>query len=58
MILGRAEPCGEGLLQERAAETQALRVDAVADALRHVPLDGEAGLGKLLAGDDTWRRPE
>ena len=30
---------------------QALRVDAVADAFSHVPLDGEAGLGKLLTGD-------
>ena len=42
--LGELSRRGEGLLQERAAETQALRVDAVADAFRHVPLDGEARL--------------
>jgi len=40
---------GEGLAEEGAAETQALRVDPVADSLRQVPLHGKAGLRKLLS---------
>ena len=44
--------CGEGLLEKGAAETQTFGVDAVANTLRHVPFDGEAHLGELLAGNE------
>ena len=43
---------GEGLFQECAAKMKAFGVDAVADALRHVPFHGEPRLRQLLAGDE------
>jgi uncharacterized glyoxalase superfamily protein PhnB len=50
--LGELSSRSEGLFQERAAEAQTLTVDAVADPLRQVPLDGKACLRELLAGDE------
>jgi len=42
----------EGLAEKGAAELQPLWMNAVANALRQVPLHGKAGLRKLLAGDE------
>ena len=49
--LGELSRRGEGLFQERAAEMQALRVDAVADAFATCHSTGRPACGKLLAGD-------
>ena len=47
----RSSGGGEGLLEKGAAELETGLVDAVPDALRHVPFNRKPGLSELLPGD-------